>query len=151
MKIKDLPYKRSDFEQIAKQLNEITEKFKQANCVEQAINLRKDMQMIVEEFSTMASLANIRFTQNTKDEFYLQEKKYYDEKFPLFYDVYTKFMDSDKMKAYEAARAEIDNLMNYLMQILGLCVNGADPATCEPEVPEEHSCGGSCSSCSGCH
>ena len=37
-----------------------------------------------------------------------------------FNDVYTKFMDSDKMKKYEAARAEIDNMMNYLMQILGL-------------------------------
>ena len=66
-----------------------------------------------------------------------------------FNEVYTKFMDNDKMKVYEAARAEIDNLMNYVMQILGLCVNGADPATCEPE--QEHNCGGSCSSCSGCH
>lgn len=68
-----------------------------------------------------------------------------------FNDVYTKFMDSDKMKTYEAARTEIDNLMNYIMQILGLCVNGADPATCEPEQEHDHSCGGSCSSCSGCH
>lgn len=72
--------------------------------------------------------------------------KEFEEKFN---DVYTKFMDSDKMKVYEAARAEIDNMMNYVMQILGLCVNGADPATCEPEP--EHNCGGSCSSCSGCH
>ena len=69
-----------------------------------------------------------------------------------FNTVYTKFMDSDKMKNYEAARAEIDNLMNYLMQILGLCVNGADPMTCEPEAPHEHNCDGSCcSDCSGCH
>ena len=69
-----------------------------------------------------------------------------------FNTVYTKFMDSDKMKAYEAARAEIDNMMNYLMQILGLCVNGADPMTCEPEASHEHNCDGSCcSDCSGCH
>ncbi len=68
-----------------------------------------------------------------------------------FNDVYTKFMDNDKMKVYEAARAEIDEMMNYVMQILGLCVNGADPETCEPEQPHEHNCDGSCSSCSGCH
>ncbi len=69
-----------------------------------------------------------------------------------FNSVYTKFMDNDKMKAYEAARAEIDNMMNYLMQILGLCVNGADPMTCEPEAPHDHNCDGSCcSSCEGCH
>ena len=67
-----------------------------------------------------------------------------------FNEVYTKFMANDNMKEYEAARQEIDAMMNYVMQILGLCVNGADPATCEPE--EEHGCGGSCSSCgSDCH
>lgn len=62
-----------------------------------------------------------------------------------FNEVYGKFMENDKMKAYEAARAEIDGMMNYIMQLLGLCVNGSDPATCEPE--EEHSCNGSCSDC----
>ncbi len=65
--------------------------------------------------------------------------------------VYTKFMTNEKMKAYEEARAEIDKLMNYVMQILGLCVNGEDPYTCEPEEEHAHDCGGECSSCSGCH
>lgn len=67
-----------------------------------------------------------------------------------FNELYGKFMANDKMVAYENARAEIDELMNYIMQILGLCVNGADPATCEPEC--DHNCDGSCcSDCSGCH
>ena len=64
-----------------------------------------------------------------------------------FNEVYGKFMENDKMKAYEEARNEIDSMMNYIMQILGLCVNGADPATCEPK--EEHNCSGSCGDC-GC-
>lgn len=68
-----------------------------------------------------------------------------------FNDAYTKLMDNEKMQAYDAARTEVDEMMNYIMQILGLCVNGADPATCEPEKPHEHDCNGSCSSCSGCH
>lgn len=67
-----------------------------------------------------------------------------------FNEVYGKFMANDKMKAYEEARHDIDEMMNYVMQILGLCVNGADPATCEPE--EQHSCNGSCGDCgSDCH
>ena len=67
-----------------------------------------------------------------------------------FNDLYTKFMENEKMKKYEAARAEIDELMNYLMGILGLCVNGADPMTCEPEP--DHGCGCSCDECgSDCH
>ena len=67
-----------------------------------------------------------------------------------FNDLYTKFMENEKMKKYEAARVEIDEMMNYLMGILGLCVNGADPMTCEPE--ENHGCGCSCDECSSdCH
>ncbi|MBQ8028687.1 MAG: YlbF family regulator [Clostridia bacterium] len=70
-----------------------------------------------------------------------------------FNDLYGKFMSNDKMIAYENARVEIDGLMNYIMQILGLCVNGADPETCEPEPECDHNCDGSCcSDCGGsCH
>ena len=63
---------------------------------------------------------------------------------------YEAFMANENMQKYDEARAEVDSMMNYIMQILGLCVNGADPATCEPEQ-HDHSCDGSCSSCSGCH
>ena len=64
---------------------------------------------------------------------------------------YEAFMANENMQKYDEARAQVDSLMNYIMQILGLCVNGADPATCEPEEQHDHSCDGSCSSCSGCH
>ena len=66
-------------------------------------------------------------------------------------EAYTTLMDNEKMQAYDEARTAVDEMMNYIMQILGLCVNGADAATCEPPKAEEHNCGGSCSSCSGCH
>ncbi|MDO5448634.1 MAG: YlbF family regulator [Clostridia bacterium] len=63
-----------------------------------------------------------------------------------FQDVYASLMVSDTMAAYEEAREALDSKMNYIMQILYLCVNGEDPATCEP--PEEHECGGDCGCCS---
>ena len=66
-----------------------------------------------------------------------------------FQDVYASLMCSDGMQAYEATRTELDGLMNYIMQILYLCVNGEDPATCEPQE-EDHECSGECSHCSGC-
>lgn len=66
-----------------------------------------------------------------------------------FQNVYTALMCTDVMAQYEESRQEIDNMMNYLMQILYLCVNGEDPQTCEPQ-PAEGECGGSCSSCAGC-
>ncbi|MBQ2775125.1 MAG: YlbF family regulator [Clostridia bacterium] len=65
-----------------------------------------------------------------------------------FNDLYKKVMENENMRNYEVARVEIDEMMQYITSILALCVQGEDPATCEPH--QEHNCGGNCSSCSGC-
>ena len=49
---------------------------------------------------------------------------------------------SEYNAAYEAYRALTDKISNILL----MCENGEDPATCEPV-----SCSGNCSSCGGCH
>lgn len=61
-----------------------------------------------------------------------------------FGGVYTQIMMNPNMQAYEKARKDIDELMNYLTGILAMCVNGDDPDTCDPTA---HSCGGDCSCC----
>lgn len=66
-----------------------------------------------------------------------------------FQQVYTALMVNENMSKYEECRKELDSMMNYLMQILYLSVNGENPQTCEPQ-PEQHDCGGECSACSGC-
>ena len=58
-------------------------------------------------------------------------------------------MSYENMKRYEEKKQELDDMMNYLIGILSQCVNGADPATCEP-VSEDGACTGSCSTCGGC-
>ncbi|MGI6746530.1 MAG: hypothetical protein BWY46_00527 [Firmicutes bacterium ADurb.Bin300] len=66
-----------------------------------------------------------------------------------FNEIYNEVMLNPNMVKYEAARTEIDDMMNYIVQLLSLCVNGEDPETCEPE--KEHSCGCECNACSsGC-
>ena len=62
-----------------------------------------------------------------------------------FRGVYTEIMMNPNMQAYEKARKDIDELMNFLTGILAMCVNGDDPDTCDPTA---HQCGGDCS---GCH
>lgn len=68
-----------------------------------------------------------------------------------FGQLYSQIMADPGMQAYEAAAAEIDQLMKYINAIFTLCLQGEDPATCEPPKEEEHHCGGECSSCGGCH
>ena len=63
-------------------------------------------------------------------------------------DVYGEIMSSDTMVEYNAAKGEIDALLDEVNSVISQCVDGADPATCEPQA---HECGGSCEHCSGCH
>ena len=114
-------------------------KAKEANENDKALNdLMAKLQLVQMNYQVEAS----------KEEPDAEKMRGFEEEFN---DAYTALMDNEKMQAYDEARTAVDEMMNYIMQILGLCVNGADPATCEPEAHEDHNCGGSCSSCSGCH
>jgi cell fate (sporulation/competence/biofilm development) regulator YlbF (YheA/YmcA/DUF963 family) len=64
-----------------------------------------------------------------------------------FSEVYKTVMANENMQKYEAARKEVDEMMNNITAILSLCVQGEDPKTCEPQ---EHNCSGDCNSCGGC-
>ena len=114
-------------------------KAKEANEKDEALNaLMGEIQMIQMNYQMEAS-------KEEPDSAKMQEFE------AAFNEKYEQFMANENMQVYDEARAQVDSMMNYIMQILGLCVNGADPATCEPPKAEEHSCDGSCSSCSGCH
>lgn len=52
------------------------------------------------------------------------------------------------MIAYNEAKAEIDTLLRRVNAIIEQSASGADPETADYV---EHSCGGECGSCSGCH
>ena len=67
-----------------------------------------------------------------------------------FRDVYGSIMLNENMRRFEEKKQELDDLMNYLIQILTLCVNGEDPETCEPKPESDGACTGSCSTCGGC-
>ncbi len=60
---------------------------------------------------------------------------------------YGEIMTNENMINYNGSKSQLDALINSVNSIITLCVNGADPMTAEPET----GCGGSCSSCAGCH
>lgn len=66
-----------------------------------------------------------------------------------FRDIYGNVMLNANMQKYEEAKQNVDDMMNYLINILSLCVNGEDPDTCEP-VSAEGDCTGNCGTCGGC-
>ena len=65
-----------------------------------------------------------------------------------FNELYEQIMANENMQAYTRANEKMEQMMQYISQILALCAEGQDPETCEPH---QEGCGGSCSTCGGCH
>ena len=59
---------------------------------------------------------------------------------------YQKIMSNKNMLVFQGAQAALENLVNNINQIISMCANGEDPATCQPST----GCTGSCSTCGGC-
>ena len=65
-----------------------------------------------------------------------------------FREIYGQIMLNENMRKYEETKNAVDEMMNYVIQLLTLTVNGEDPETCEPKAQEE-ACTGNCASCGG--
>lgn len=64
-------------------------------------------------------------------------------------EIYTKIMGNTNMSEFNSAQEAVDKLLNSVNYIITTAANGDDPMTCPEEPPA--SCGGSCSTCGGCH
>lgn len=62
--------------------------------------------------------------------------------------VYEKIMSNEHMAAYNAAKTELDAVLNQINTIVMMAAQGQDPETA---LEESGSCGGNCASCGGCH
>lgn len=109
MKVSEMPYKRITVEEYKEQAEKIIEKIKAANSAEDLKTARDEYNKISEEVDTAASLANCRFTLNTRDEFYNAEMDYYDNAMPLFSEIENEYKKAMLESPY---RAEAEKLIN---------------------------------------
>ena len=75
-KFKDIAYIRPDFEKLEKEIIAITEKVKKAASAEELLALIKECDAASAEAETMGTVAHIRNTVDSRDEFYDAEMKY---------------------------------------------------------------------------
>ena len=67
-----------------------------------------------------------------------------------YQDLYNTVMDGENMKNYSLAAAEMEQMAQYISQMIGLFFDGQDPETCQVP-PAEANCTHDCSTCGGCH
>lgn len=59
---------------------------------------------------------------------------------------YEKVMGNVNMANFAVVKNDLDELLQNVNTIIGMCCEGADPDTAEP-----HHCSSDCSTCGGCH
>ena len=109
MKVSEMPYQRITVEEFKVQAEKIITKIKAAKSADELKAARDEYNKMSEEVETAASLANCRFTLNTRDEFYNAEMDYYDNAMPLFSEIENEYKKAMLESPY---KAEAEKLIN---------------------------------------
>lgn len=91
MGFNEFSYERPNYQEVKAKLNVLINKLNEANSVDEVKNAIDQINGIRNNVVTMGTLASIRNSINTEDEFYDKEREYWDEYDPLYNEVYTLF------------------------------------------------------------
>ena len=94
MKFSEMPYERVDIGAACEQYKALTEKVKNAGCKNCVIGAIEAHEKLQRHISSMSTLAYIRHSINTKDEFYDKENEFYDNEGPVLSEAVQEFMYS---------------------------------------------------------
>lgn len=117
-----------------------TEEYKRFMAAKEKNDADEQLQKQIGDFNLLKMQLDAEHEKETKDEARILEIN--EQIVALYNEIVSGEAMSEYNAAYEAYRTLTDKISNILL----MCENGEDPATCEPS-----SCTGNCSSCGGCH
>ncbi|WP_297137048.1 M3 family oligoendopeptidase [Terrisporobacter sp.] len=94
MKFSEYKYERPNYNIIKKSFLELVEKIKDSTTYEEQRKYIMELNKIRKHIETMSSIASIRNSINTADEFYEKETEYWDEHSPLYEELNSDFYKS---------------------------------------------------------
>ena len=116
MKFSDYKYERPNYEEIKKSFLELVDKIKNASTYdEQKLHINQ-LNNIRKHIETMSTLASIRNSINTADEFYDEEQNYWDEQGPLYTE-----LNSDFYKVIVNSKFKDEIKKDYSEQFYKIC------------------------------
>lgn len=128
-KFQDYEYERPDLQKISKEVAELIEKFNEAKDAKEQSTVIDELNKIFNHVDTMATLAHIRASIDTKDEFYDSERNFFDEYDPVITEINNKYYDAIVNSDF---RFDLEDL--YGRQLFALAENrlkSYDPAVKE--------------------
>lgn len=102
MKFSEMKYERLNKEQLKKDMLSYIEAFSSSKTFEEANKCFIEFDKISRHVDTMATLASIRNSINTKDEFYEKEMKFWNETFPELEEYSAKWSEALLSTAFRA-------------------------------------------------
>ena len=117
------------------------ERYKRIDAAKKANDEDEKLQELIAKFNLKRSELSVEMSQENKNPEKLNQL---DKELKALYQ---EVMANPNMAEFNAAKAEVDGMMNFISTILYGSVNGEHPDTIEMQA----SCGGNCSGCSGCH
>lgn len=94
MKFNDMPYSRVNIEEVCRKYDSLTKTVKNAGCEHCVFRAIDEHEKIQRRVSTMSTIAYVRHSINTKDEFYDKENEFYDSEGPVLSEAVQNFMNS---------------------------------------------------------
>lgn len=116
MKFSEFKYERPSYDEIKKSINSLVDELKSANSCEKQLECINHINNVRNHLQTMGTLAQIRHSINTKDEYYDKERSYWDEYSPLYdeldFTFYKELVQSKFRK--ELKKNLADNFSSWL-------------------------------------
>ena len=135
MKFSEMLYKRPNIEVFTNEVNKLIKEVKNAKSFEAQLSAHKEFTILSDKLSSMSTIAHIRNTMNTEDDFYDREKDFFDENSPLIEnsiaEFYRAFVSSDYRKELEG------KLGKLLFENAELELKAIDPVII-PDLQEEN-------------
>jgi len=92
LKFEDYKYIRPDLEKIIAEIRDLTERLVNAKTVDEAIETYNELNEVISDADSMVSLAHVKNSIDTKDEFYDKEMQFIQENFPKVEEVSVEYI-----------------------------------------------------------
>ena len=87
MKFSQYKYERSSYENIKEDFTKLVDKINNSNTYEEQKKYILELNKIRNDIQSNSTIASIRYSIDTSDEYYEEEKKYWDEYMPFYEDL----------------------------------------------------------------
>lgn len=134
-----------DVIKMARELGKVIQQspeFARIDAAKKANDADSQLQVMIEDFNKKRVALNMEVSKEDKDPEKLAQM---DKELKELYQV---VMSNPNMVEFNAAKGDVDKMMNFVTEILYASVNGEDPDTVEESTG---GCSGNCGSCGGCH